>query len=565
MMLRFLTILLSLGSLLATTPIHLKPGALTAQIGEVLLIEDVLLVKYPYTSLTNSTDIIRIVSEKLLGMADAIRATKTRESKAPSSTNSLTLFQLLEDRILFLRGKVDEVNMDYSFHSVHSRVKRGLLNIVGSASKFLFGTATDEDVRDLRDHYAHVLSFAARNRRVINANCRKLAQLHTNIEELLEQTNKMVEVINIVVKQIDQVNQFLLLDQALHVLENVINSVATANQQVISNMVDAAHGRVTPALFPLHDLRTTVQIGYQNYSLTPLFTPDMSQYFYPLIESSLTPDAIIIHVPFQTADVFEAHEIVPFHFSAKDSVLALDTSPSLVLIAKDFALYSTDSYSLLQYCKETVFGRFYCSASLFAFLPVRGGVCEIALTRVNASDALSLCPYKQLTPTPVFHQNFQGLHYFYFPQSFYVSVICPEGTTYQRVTGHYAIAEACYIRSTNITTYPSRIRLVFTANISHRVFPLRSLDDIHFSSISYVTNSLNSLSFANKTEFAETLEETLPDYLHLPYLYPGFFVPMFLMFVSLVVMCYLIRRNSVLHDYLVVQTRRLDAGRPLAR
>lgn len=146
-----------------------------------------------------------------------------------------------------------------------------------------------------------------------------------------------------------------------------------------------------------------------------------------------------------------------------------------------------------------------------------------------------------------------------------MSVICPEGTTYQRVTGHYAIAEACYIRSTNITTYPSRIRLVFTANISHRVFPLRSLDDIHFSSVSYVTNSLNSLSFANKTEFAETLEETLPDYLHLPYLCPGFFVPMFLMFVSLVVMCYLIRRNSVLHDYLVVQTRRLDAGRPLAR
>ncbi|XP_050689040.1 uncharacterized protein LOC126981646 [Eriocheir sinensis] len=316
MMLRFLLILLYLGSLLATTPIHLKPGALTAHIGEVFLIEDVLLVKYPYTSLTNTTDTIRIVSEKLLGMADAIRATKAGEAKVPSSTNSLDLFQLLEDRILFLRGKVDEVDSNNSFHSVHSRVKRGLLNIVGSTSKFLFGTATDEDVRDLRDHYNRVFSFAARNRKVINANCRKLARLHTHIAELLEQTNKMVEVINIVVKQIDQMNQFLLLDQALHVLENVINSVATANQQVISNMVDAAHGRVTPALFPLYDLRTTIHIGYQNYSLKPLFNSDMSQYFYPLIESSLTPDAIIIHVPFQTADVFEAHEIVPFPFSA---------------------------------------------------------------------------------------------------------------------------------------------------------------------------------------------------------------------------------------------------------
>ncbi|XP_050708796.1 uncharacterized protein LOC126993672 [Eriocheir sinensis] len=498
-------------------------------------------------------------------MADAIWATKAREAKAPSSTHSLDLFQLLKDRILFLRGKVDDVDKDYSFHSVHSRVKRGLLNIVGSASKFLFGTATDEDVRDLRDHYNRVLSFAAQNRRVINDNCKELARLHTHIEELLEQTNKMAEVVNMVVKQTDQVNQFLLLDQALHVLESVIESVTTANQQVISNMVDAAHGRVTPALFPLHDLIMTIHIGYQNYSLKPLYNPDMSQYFYPLIESSLTPDAIIIHVPFQTADVFEAHEIVPFPFSAKDSVLTPDTTPSLVLIAKDFTLYSTGSYSLLKYCKETVFKRFYCSASLFAFLPVRGGVCEIALTRVNASDALSLCPYKQLPPTPVFHKNFHGLHYFYFPQSFYVSVICPEGTTYQQVIGHYAIAEACYIRSTNITTYPSRIRLDFTANISHRVFPQRSLDNIHFSSISYVTNSLNSLSFANETEFAETLEETLPEYLHLTYLYPGIFVPMVLMFVSLVVVCNLLRRNSVLHDYLIVQMRRQDARKSQAR
>lgn len=42
--------------------------------------------------------------------------------------------------------------------------KKGLLNIVGSASKFLFGIATEDNVRDLREHYNHVLSFAARNR-----------------------------------------------------------------------------------------------------------------------------------------------------------------------------------------------------------------------------------------------------------------------------------------------------------------------------------------------------------------------------------------------------------------
>ncbi len=115
MMFHLLIILLFIGYLLATSPIHLKPGALTADIGEIFLIEDVLLVKYPYTSLTNTTDTLRIVSDNLHSMAESIQATRTRESKAPSSHHSLDLFYLLEQRIFFLQGKVDDVNRDYSF------------------------------------------------------------------------------------------------------------------------------------------------------------------------------------------------------------------------------------------------------------------------------------------------------------------------------------------------------------------------------------------------------------------------------------------------------------------
>ncbi len=183
-----------------------------------------------------------------------------------------------------------------------------------------------------------------------------------------------------------------------------------------------------------------------------------------MLEASLTNDAIVVHVPFRSTKVFNAFEIVPFPFSVEDSVLTLDMLPSLVLIASDYTFYSTSSYSYLNHFKSSFPHKYHCSASLFAFLPISGGVCGISLTCQNASDALSICPYKHLTLRPVFHKNFHGLHYFYFSKPFYIAVSCPE------VTGHYAIADACHVRSANITTYSSRIHVAYTANVTRRVF-----------------------------------------------------------------------------------------------
>ncbi len=63
-MLRFLAVLTPLlGFLLALTPTHLKPGALTNKLGEINLVEEILVVRYPYTTLLNTTNTVKIVSE----------------------------------------------------------------------------------------------------------------------------------------------------------------------------------------------------------------------------------------------------------------------------------------------------------------------------------------------------------------------------------------------------------------------------------------------------------------------------------------------------------------------
>ncbi len=440
-MLSLLTLLVTFaGGLLAITPIHLKPGALTNHLGEISL---------------------KVVSETLLRLLESINPSRIWETKANPDSNAQKFLNLLWDRLVFLHGKVDQANTDYSLHTIHSRVKRGLLNIFGKASKCLFGTATEDDIHDLREHYNH----AAQNRRAINLNYRKIGILQSHLNKLLTSiANKALQRLNLLA-------DFLPMDQTLHVLAAVLTSVLSVNDKVIANMIDAANSRVTPSLFPLHNLITIIDIGHRNYSFQPLYPSAMSQYCYPLLEASLTTDAIIVHVPFKPTEVFNAFKIIPFPFSVEDSVLTLDMSPSLVLIAKDYTSYSTSSYSDLNHCKSSFPYKYHCSASFLVFLPISGGVCEISLTRRNASDALSICPYKHLTSMPVFHMNFHGLHYFHFSKPFYNAVSCPEGTTYQQVTGHYAIAYACHVRSANIITYPSRIHVAFTASVTHRDFP----------------------------------------------------------------------------------------------
>jgi len=521
MMMRFLVLFLPLlGLLLASTPIHLKPGALTSHLGRVALVEDVLMVRYPFTSLLSVPADLDVVSANLGAAVGLLRTSLKEESQSPSYLHSQMILKLLTARVEFLHGKLNQTKHDYSLHPVHARTKRGLINALGRISQFLFGTAMDEDVQDLREHYNRLITIAATNRKVLNLNCKKLARLESNLKELLQHSNQLTRVLNSALIRLEALNEFLLLDQTLHVLEASLNSVLATNEAIIRNMVDAASGRVTTSLLPVEDLIHTLKIGQSDFKLQPMYSRNMVQYYYPLLEATLTTDAIIVHIPFRSLDVFEAYQVEPFPFKVNHSVMTLDLPSSLVLVAKDFSLYSIGQMSDLNHCKTSFLHLYYCPASLFAFLPVAGEICEVALTRPIASDALTLCPYKHLVPKPMFHLTFHGFHYFCFVDPIYVAIICPEGTTYEKVLGHYAVLDTCHIRSSTLTTFPSRHRLAFTANFTTRIFPISVLRNLSFSDISFVTNTLSVLTFSNHSEFAEALEESLPVYLNPSILYP---------------------------------------------
>ncbi len=59
---------------------------------------------------------------------------------------------------------------------------------------------------------------------------KKINILHDNLQTLLEHTNKLTEIVNKALQGLEQLSDFLILDQALHVLEASYNTIMEVNR-----------------------------------------------------------------------------------------------------------------------------------------------------------------------------------------------------------------------------------------------------------------------------------------------------------------------------------------------
>ncbi len=543
----------------ATEPAHLKPGALVGHLGRVALVEDVLWVKYPYANLRAIPDRLK----DAVGEIDsALKQLQDEAYKNANSTNwddPLSLLTLFASRLSYVNDTVSLALESYVGLDGPARDKRALLEIFGELSRDVFGTAMQSDVDELRDRYNKLTVVANANNRAIQINCQKLARLDRHVAELGMYVNRMKLALDQVFETLNSFYDFLTLTQALPALENTVNSLLHVNQQIINNVVDAAQGRVTPNLFPVKDFMHALELGEKEYGLIPLFSIKGVHHYYPLLTSFLTTDDIVIHVPFQSKDVFEAYQIEPFPFSANGTTIILNLPPSIVLISKGFTVYAAGSRSDLQQCKSEYLSYYHCPASLFAFLPITGGICEVVLTQTQSEKALSLCPYTTVEPKALTHKTFFSHHYFFFTTAFYISIVCPEGTEYKEVSGHLAVYFACYVHSANLSTFPSKLHRGFVGNSTARIYPLTTLDNIHISSVKHLRNPISTFAFSNTSDLENAVQDVLPGYLH-PYVhYPSLVIPIILCIVIVIPLCCWVRKALTLYNHL--QNRRRASTR----
>ncbi len=310
---------------------------------------------------------------------------------------------------------------NYVDPSFSNRTKRCLINGLGQLSR-MFGTAMDEDVEGLRERYNHLASLAANQNTAINMN-----SLHTDrpehaVQDITSYSRIVRTALNAVTEDVKGIHKMALINHALPALESAINSVLHTNNLVIQNAVDADRGRVTSSPFPIKDLQRVLMKGEKETPTNPFVCCAchtlLLDAIHPLLESSLTSDAMVIHVSYKSEDDFDVFHIQPFPFSANGSVMIMDLPASVVLIRKDFSLFATSQFSDLGACKTEHHDLYLCSASLFAFLPLTGGACEVLLTQTDASKDLELCPFRHIAPRPLFYRRFSGFHYFFFTSRF---------------------------------------------------------------------------------------------------------------------------------------------------
>lgn len=541
-----LLILFTLHATTAMEPAHLKPGALAAHLGRVALVEDVLWVRYPYASLVKIPGKLKSIVECL-----NVALQRLQEVLPKDSPLSNELLPLLYSRIKYINDTVTLALENYDGIHNSNRKKRGLIDGIGQLSRMLFGTAMNEDIEKLREQYNQLTYVASANNKAIHLHNRNIAKLEQHINDLGRHAELLRIQLNEALTNIKKLQAFAVIREALSALESTAASLLHTNEHLIRNVVDAARGRVTSSLFPVKDFLHALAVGKTDYNLKPLFDVYGIHHYYPLLESVLTSESIVIHVPFRSEHIFEVHRVEPFPFQVNGTVMTLDQPSSVVLINKDLTMYATGKLSDLDRCQTEYLHLYFCPASLFAFLPVTsGGICEVVLTQEDASKSLTLCPYKHLVPKPFFHTSFYGHHYFFFTQAYYVSVVCPDGSEYKEVSGHFAILNACSLRSDKLNTFPEKLHEGFVSNLTSRIVLIDTLSKVNLANIKFVTNTLSEFNFSNLSELENAVHDSLPVYLS-PYVhFPTIIIPIIISLVLLIPLYCCVRKALELYNYL---------------
>ena len=129
--------------------------------------------------------------------------------------------------------------------------------------------------------------------------------------------------------------KILIISEYLEELDGILSVMQHHIDDVVNNLVDAALHRVDAKLLPVHLLKQALYLAETKYQLTPIFTAQKVEYYYPLMESYLTATGIMIVIPTRSRDEYNLHKLTPFPFPLKNTTshLIMDSEYEYVLVS----------------------------------------------------------------------------------------------------------------------------------------------------------------------------------------------------------------------------------------
>lgn len=396
--------------------------------------------------------------------------------------------------------------VDQLLEAVHPNIrkKRGLINIGGTVSKWLFGTLDHEDGERINS----VLNHLSKNDHLLEEKINNEISL---TKELMVRTNKtlfeiksnILITMNFIKQHQDNINVI----NALNLIINSLISLENSLSQLINAVTFAHLNKVHPTFLSFNNLKIMSQKMSSLYSndQVAIFREQHSFYKFLGIQIIFNKERIIflIHFPVLNPVQFKIFFVYPVPIQNK---IISPSRPYLILNEK------IEEFQYEEELCEKIEDTFYCKSHLEANTDC---IVEI-MTRNNATHCNTLFFHadmmtaNQVTPHNVLVTT---------PTTALVTEVCQEEKHTQLQPGSYLISlyDNCYVKTGSETFHSSedslfaaRVVQLPTLNMStiknrSSTLQLKSMDLNEIRHITSVVRDQNKLKLTEQTEPSTSL------------------------------------------------------------
>ena len=182
--------------------------------------------------------------------------------------------------------------------------------------------------------------------------------------------------------------------------------------------------RIGSKLLPVEHLHSALDIASIKHGLIPIFESSDVEFYYPLLEATLTHTSIIVHIPMKSLSHFNIWKLIPFPFLVNNSLLVIENRKEVILLSDDKKYIGIGDSDILENCKSSYLKLYVCPAYTFVFIPAEEASCELALVNDNVNLAIKACKFTPVNLRSVFHAHMNARQFFYFPNKTDVTFTC---------------------------------------------------------------------------------------------------------------------------------------------
>ena len=231
---------------------------------------------------------------------------------------------------------------------------------------------------------------------------------------------------------------------------------------LLTDIVLASKGVVTPTLLPSAHLIKLIQHAVQEYHYKPVLPLDDIAHYYPLLHSDLFYRSIFIYIPFISDGHYSAFRVHKFPVSFDNQIYTADVDENqLIVVSPDNSYVAFPPRDILTLCQSSTKYIHVCPAYLFILEATSSSnhspkiACALALaTNMPIQDVCHYTPSKKRKATIV---HAAGLYYLYFPTiTKYISITCPsKSSNLKHLLGSFIVPDVCGVYFSNVKLLPT--------------------------------------------------------------------------------------------------------------